>query len=69
MTRRRLTNEELCLISQVELASIIEACKDECWTKVMEEELNRIEKNETWTLVPQPKKQMLLELNGFLGKN
>jgi hypothetical protein len=32
-----------------------EANNDEHWIKAMEEELNQIEKNETWELVPRPK--------------
>lgn len=39
MKRGRLTNEEVCLISQIELASVIEACEDKHWIKVMEDEL------------------------------
>ena len=35
--------------------SIKEACKNENWVKVMNEELDQIEKNKTWELVPRPK--------------
>lgn len=55
MTRGRLANEEVCLISQIEPASIIEACQDVNWIKAMEDELEQIEKNNTWALVPRPK--------------
>ena len=60
MTRRRLATNEVCLISQVEPVSVIEACKDEYWLKAMEEELDQIEKNNTWTLVPQPKNKNVI---------
>ena len=53
MTRRRI-NEELCLISQVELKSVDEACKDDYWKQEMKEELDQIVKNETWELFPRP---------------
>ena len=32
-----------------------EACEDECWIKAMDEELEQIERNNTWELVPRPK--------------
>lgn len=51
MTRRRLGNEEVCIISQIAQAYVIEACKDKHWLKAMEDELDETEKNETWTLV------------------
>lgn len=60
MTRRRLSAEEVYLISQIELTSVDEACKDECWIKAMEEELDQIEKNNTWTLVPRPKNKNVI---------
>jgi hypothetical protein len=31
----------------------------------MEEELDRIERNETWELVPRPKDKNVLEKNGY----
>lgn len=55
MTRRRLATEEVCLISKVELKDVVEACKYENWMRAMEEELDRIENNNTWELVPRPK--------------
>ena len=52
MTRSRV-NEELCLISQVEPKTVDEACKDDYWKQAMKEELDQIEKNETWESVPR----------------
>lgn len=54
MTRRRIV-EEYFLISNIEPKDVDEACKDGNWIKAMEEELNQIEKNNTWILVPKPK--------------
>jgi hypothetical protein len=58
-TRRKLANKyeqmNLSLLSQVEPKFFIEAQNDHHWVNVMEEELNQIEKNETWELVPRPK--------------
>ena len=54
MTRNKV-NEELCLISQVEPKSIDEACNNDHQIQEMREELDQIEKNETWELVPRPK--------------
>ncbi|GLJ24590.1 hypothetical protein SUGI_0469950 [Cryptomeria japonica] len=60
MTRRKLENEVVCLISQVELATAIEACMDKHWLRAMEDELDQIEKNETWSLVPRPKNKNVI---------
>ena len=53
MTRSRV-NDKLYLISQVELKNIDEAYKDDYWKQAMKEELDQIEKNGTWELVPRP---------------
>lgn len=42
------------LLSKIEPKNVIEASKDEHWVKAMEEELEQIEKNKTWELVPRP---------------
>eukprot|EP00253_Pinus_taeda_P026008 PITA_26008 len=56
-TRRTIayTSSYLALLSSTEPQNIKEACKDECWVKEMDEELEQIEKNNTWELVPRPK--------------
>ena len=46
---------EIAYLSHVEPTSIKEACKDESWVKAMNDELDHIEKNQTWDLVPRPK--------------
>eukprot|EP00253_Pinus_taeda_P025441 PITA_25441 len=45
----------LALLSSTEPQNVKEACKDECWIKAMDEELEQIERNNTWELVPRPK--------------
>ena len=54
--RRTLTwtSSYLALLSSTEPQNVNEACKDECWVKAMDEELDKIEKNDTWELVPRP---------------
>jgi hypothetical protein len=37
-----------------------EASKDEFWNKAMDEELDQIEKNDTWELVPRPKDKNMI---------
>ena len=56
-TRRTLAEASsyLALLSSVEPQNVAEACKDEHWVKAMDEELEQIEKNNTWELVPRPK--------------
>eukprot|EP00253_Pinus_taeda_P003026 PITA_03026 len=55
-TRRTITGTSsyLALLSSTESQNVNEACKDECWVKAMDEELEKIEKNDTWELVPRP---------------
>jgi hypothetical protein len=43
----------LALLSTIEPNSFEEARKDEFWSKAMDEELDQIEKNDTWKLVPK----------------
>lgn len=50
---RRKTRESTCLLSKIEPKIAKEALKDEDWIKAMDEEMEQIEKNETWILVPK----------------
>jgi hypothetical protein len=43
------------LLSKIEPNNFTQDSEDKHWVNAMEEELNRIEKNETWELVPRPK--------------
>ena len=52
-TRRQLPSVEQALLSIVEQKNFTEASKIDEWVKAMNEELDQIEKNETWELVPR----------------
>jgi hypothetical protein len=58
-TRRRLASApehaNFSFLSKIEPKNFTEASEDKHWIDAMEEELNQIEKNETWELVPRPK--------------
>jgi hypothetical protein len=57
-TRRRIIKDteqsHIAFISMVEPKNFNEASKDVNWLKSMNEELDKIEKNDTWELVPRP---------------
>ena len=53
MTRNRLKSET-CLLSKIEPRIVNDALQDDDWYKAMKEEIEKIEKNKTWTLVPRP---------------
>jgi hypothetical protein len=63
-TRRRIYSPEqthLALLSTIEPNYFEEANKDESWNKAMDEELDQIEKNDTWELVPRPKNKNVID--------
>jgi hypothetical protein len=45
----------------IEPSSFEEANKDEFWIKAMDEELDQIEKNDTWELVPRPRYKNVID--------
>ena len=53
MTKKKLKGT--CLLSTFEPKIIKEAINDEDWVSAMNEEIEKIERNKTWTLVPRPK--------------
>ena len=53
MTRKKLRSETYFL-SKFESEIVNDALQDDDWYKEMEEEIEKIEKNMTWTLVPRP---------------
>jgi hypothetical protein len=62
--RRRICSPEqthLALISTIEPNCFKEANKDEFWNKDMDEELDQIEKNDTWELLPRPKNKNVID--------
>ena len=48
------------MLSTAEPSSFEEANNDKFWVKAMEEELDQIQKNETWELVPRPKNKNVI---------
>jgi hypothetical protein len=64
-TRRIIRSPEqthLALLSTIEPNCFEEAnVKDEFWNKAMDEELDQIEKNDTWELVPRPKNKNVID--------
>ena len=46
-----------CLLANFEPRSVKDALENESWIEAMNEEMEKIEKNKTWTLVPRPKKK------------
>ena len=48
------------LLSTVEPKTVAKASKDDSWVKAMHEELDQIEKNKTWELVPRPKNKNVI---------
>jgi hypothetical protein len=63
-TRRRMRSPEqkhLALSSTIEPTCFEEGNKDEFWNKAMDEELDQIEKNDTWELVPRPKDKNVID--------
>jgi hypothetical protein len=62
-TRRKICSPEqthLALLSTIEINCFEEASKDEFWNRAMDEELDQIEKNDTWELVPRPKNKNVI---------
>jgi hypothetical protein len=55
-----LEQTHLALTSTIEPTCFEEASKDEFWNKAMDEELDQIDKNDTWELVPRPKDKIVI---------
>jgi hypothetical protein len=63
-TRRKIHSPEqthVALLSTIEPNYFEEASNDEFWNKAMDEELDQIEKNDTWELVPRPKNKNMID--------
>ena len=50
-------------MSTIKPRNFAEASTDEHWIKAMEEELDQIEKNETWELVRRPNNKNVIGMN------
>lgn len=53
-------NEDISLLSMIEPKSFQEAAEDKHWVAVMEEELDQIQKTETWEFVPRPEDKNMI---------
>ena len=53
MTRSKL--KSTCLLADFEPRNVKDALGNDSWIEAMKEEIEQIEKNKTWTLVPRPK--------------
>ena len=53
MTRSKLKGT--CLLVDFEPRSVKDALENKSWIEAMNEEIEQIERNKTWTLVPRPK--------------
>ena len=53
MTRSKLKGT--CLLAYFEPRSVKDSLENESWIKDMNEEIEKIEKKKTWTLVARPK--------------
>jgi hypothetical protein len=71
VTRRKIHSLEqthLALLSTIEPNCFEESNKDEFWNKAMDEELDQIEKNDTWELVPRPKNKNVIDTKWVFRK-
>ena len=55
-----LYQTKITLLPHIEPNSIKEACKDENCVNAMNEELDQIEKNQTWEIVPRPQNKNVI---------
>ena len=56
MTRSKL--QGTCLLADFEPRSVKDAFENESWTEAINEKIEQIERNKTWTLVPRVKDKM-----------
>jgi hypothetical protein len=63
-TRRKLIKNteqsHVAFLSMMNLQNFEEASKEEDWIRAMNEELDQIEKNNTWELVPRPENKNVI---------
>ena len=59
MTRNKLKNPT-CLLCEFEPKTLKDALDDEDQIQAMNEEIEQIEKNKTWSLVPRPKNKNVI---------
>ena len=61
MTRSKLKGT--CLLAKFEPRNVKDALENESWIEAMNEEIEQIEKNQTWTLAPRPKDKNVIRTN------
>jgi hypothetical protein len=63
-TRRKLIKDKeqshVAFLSMIEPTNFEEASKEEDWIREMNEEMDQIEKNNTWELVPRPENKNVI---------
>jgi hypothetical protein len=57
------------LLSKIEPKKFAQANEDKHWVNAMKEELNQIENNETWGIVPKPKDKNVIGTKWVFKKN
>jgi hypothetical protein len=68
-TRMRLSfDSEQAMLSLIEPKSFKESIKIKDWIEAMNDELDQIEKNQTWELVPRPKDKNVIGTKWILKK-
>lgn len=63
MTRNKLKGT--CLLSDFEPRNVKDSLENDSWIEAMNEEIEKIEKNKTWTLVPRPKDKNVIKPSGY----
>ena len=58
--KRKTLRSATCLLSMKEPKIVKDALEDDNWYKAMEEEIQQIEKKNTWSLVPRPKEKNVI---------
>ena len=68
-TMRRSKLKGTCLLAEFEPRSVKDVLKNESWIEAMNEEIEQIEKNKTWTLVPKPKDKNVIGIKWVSRNN
>ena len=66
---KSLEQTHIDFLSMMEPNNFEEASEDEYWVKAMNEEIDQIEKNNTWELVPRPVYKNVMGSKWVFNKN
>ena len=58
--------KDTCLLVDFEPINVKDVLENESWIKAMNEEIEKIQKNKTWTLVPRPKDKNVIGMKWAL---